>query len=102
MLQIKVDGQIWDLPIESMRTKEAIKLQEHTNMTVKEIFEGAAKMDARALTALVWFAYTRGGHRVKYKDVDFDLMKLEMLDDSDKDSDESEEDDEGKENGTPE
>lgn len=62
---------------------EAIGVQRTADMLPQAFFEGLAELDPTAWTALVQLLWARQGKRVKFNDIEFDLMSCRLESDDD-------------------
>ena len=81
-MKLSVEGHEYPLDLTSIRTKEAIALQKATGFTVKQLMEALQEMDAVAITGIVWLAWSRAGNKIEFDDVDFDLMSVQIEEDT--------------------
>ena len=62
---------------------EAIGIQRTTDLLPQAFFEGLAELNPTAWTAMVQMLWARQGNRVKFSDVEFDLMSCTLESDDD-------------------
>ncbi|MGH8575347.1 MAG: hypothetical protein ACREXJ_00175 [Gammaproteobacteria bacterium] len=76
MLRFTHDGQEYEFDPDKLPLAEAIMVKKHTGMGMAPYMQGLRDVDPEAIQAMVFLAKRRAGEKVKFEDIDFDLIEL--------------------------
>lgn len=84
-LGFTVDDQKYEFDSRHLSNLEAIALQKSAGMGYNDFLQRVGRMDAEAITAMVWLCQRREDHTAKYSATVFDFVEVvesvEMFDD---------------------